>query len=652
MAGESSQISLVASLEAIDRMSKPMTDAASAVGALDKASESADKSTEKLDAGLKKVGESSLITTESIMKLGGAMGAIMGVGAAVKFGEDSIKAYASQQKAITQLDFAMKAVGASYADSKKEINEFLAAQTKGTEFTKGDARAAMTELIRLTGSYGEQTKEATKLALDMAAATGGSATSAAHGIAMAHEGAYRALYQYLPALRAVPKATLDAMDAEERSKFLLDSLSKTYSGAATAIDDTTKAIANNKKAWEELKLEVGEFLDNSGILGLGLKTLTGGLGDMLHMLSGDPLSLVEVLAKTNPLTMVWANALDLVGINAHTAAAGIKDLAHQALEAIKPPSDVLADARAALQLKIEAEKAKIALQAALAGATTIGFAPHTFTAGAGGGAGAGGAAPKFGSEFLPGANTDDEKKWLAGIEAGNKHYLDLIDKFHAEEKAKSAQQLAADQKSMDDGLAKEKDHLANLGDLYKDRLALEQQFADDLKAIKEGAAADATDAYKSMTQGFATALSAFAQGDATFKEAIKAQAQAVVMGIAEQATVKALWEGAEALAALAMGNFAGAALHGEAAAAYAGVAVVGYAAGSAMDSAGWDGGGKSAGSGGGGSSAPAPSYQPAQAPAGQTVVVYQTIYGSLVREGEAARLASDAAARYQRSQGR
>lgn len=47
-----------------------------------------------------------------------------------------------------------------------------------------------------------------------------------------------------------------------------------------------------------------------------------------------------------------------------------------------------------------------------------------------------------------------------------------------------------------------------------------------------------------------------------------------LMSIAQQASVKAVMEGVEAIAALAMGNAAGAALHGTAAAGYAGVAVL------------------------------------------------------------------------------
>lgn len=58
------------------------------------------------------------------------------------------------------------------------------------------------------------------------------------------------------------------------------------------------------------------------------------------------------------------------------------------------------------------------------------------------------------------------------------------------------------------------------------------------------------------------------------RNAVYAELQAVLAGLAKEAAVRALWEGAQAIASLAVYNFDAAAKHGAAAAAFAGVAAV------------------------------------------------------------------------------
>jgi hypothetical protein len=155
----------------------------------------------------------------------------------------------------------------------------------------------------------------------------------------------------------------------------------------------------------------------------------------------------------------------------------------------------------------------------------------------------------------------------------------------------------------------------------------------------------ARDAYGALSGAMASALTAFASGESGFMDAVKAQAQAVVMGVAEQAVVKAAWEAAEAVGAFAMGNVAGAVLHGKAAAMYAGVASAGYVAGSAMDSAGWDGGGGRGGAGSYASSLASSDQRVATASASagpQVYEIHQYFQGSYATEGEAGRKIADA----------
>jgi hypothetical protein len=93
------------------------------------------------------------------------------------------------------------------------------------------------------------------------------------------------------------------------------------------------------------------------------------------------------------------------------------------------------------------------------------------------------------------------------------------------------------------------------------------------EAIQENIAKPANiaaDALKDITQGFANAGAAAIWEGKNFKKATNE----MLRGIGQQATAKALFEGASALAALALGDVPTAILHGKAAAAYGVVAGV------------------------------------------------------------------------------
>ncbi len=86
----------------------------------------------------------------------------------------------------------------------------------------------------------------------------------------------------------------------------------------------------------------------------------------------------------------------------------------------------------------------------------------------------------------------------------------------------------------------------------------------------------ASGAAQQMAGALGSSLAASLGEGKGLDSALKEQTHAVLMGISQQAYVKSLMEGAEAVASLAMGNFPGAAAHGAAAAAFA---AVGTAAG-------------------------------------------------------------------------
>lgn len=107
-------------------------------------------------------------------------------------------------------------------------------------------------------------------------------------------------------------------------------------------------------------------------------------------------------------------------------------------------------------------------------------------------------------------------------------------------------------------------------------------------------------AFDTLSGAIGSALGAWIDGSMSAGKAFKAFIAEAVKGLAVQMTIEALKHGAYAIGSLAMGNFAGAAMHGKAAAGFAAGAVVAAAAAKGLASGG-------AASSGGGYSPSAPS---------------------------------------------
>ncbi len=104
---------------------------------------------------------------------------------------------------------------------------------------------------------------------------------------------------------------------------------------------------------------------------------------------------------------------------------------------------------------------------------------------------------------------------------------------------------------------------------YKEMDLFQQKMVDTMGQISASLTADA----EKMTNAIGKSLGASIAGAEGAKLSLRQQTHDALQAIAEQAAGKALWEGAEALASLAMYDYPGAALHGAAAAAYGGVAI-------------------------------------------------------------------------------
>ena len=203
-------------------------------------------------------------------------------------------------------------------------------------------------------------------------------------------------------------------------------------------------------------------------------------------------------------------------------------------------------------------------------------------------------------------------------------------------KAKAFEIGEFDLNLMSDGLNKE---IALMELRYEKERQLSAETQDDITEINRRAIAERKaindkfliaefDKLKELGQGLASAGIEAAYGSIVAQGEFKKSVGDAIFSLGQQAAVQAVFQSAEALAFLAQGNFAGAALKGKAAAAYAGVATIAGVAAAKM------GVGGSSTSGGGAESSPSANPQQAQRPereqADSREIVYNINFGGAV----------------------
>jgi hypothetical protein len=143
------------------------------------------------------------------------------------------KAALDEQIGINQLSQSLKNVGADYNSLSEEIEKNLAATQKKTSFGDGEQRAALAELVSITGTY-EGALEQLSIAVDLAAAKDMDLNSAATLIGRTVTGDTALLKRYGIVVGEGATATEALTTIQER-----------FNGAAEAAADPLTQIKNS-----------------------------------------------------------------------------------------------------------------------------------------------------------------------------------------------------------------------------------------------------------------------------------------------------------------------------------------------------------------------------------------------------------------------
>ncbi len=228
----------------------------------------------------------------------GLAGAAGVAGLGVVLGK-SVQAFAEAEKSTKQLEFALKAAGITSRNTLDDYNAFSAQIQKTTEFTEEQAQSVL-RLYTQYGIFGEEAKEATKLAADLASAMGTDIQTAALNLAKASEGNVQGLQKLGIKLK-------DTGGEGRKFADILGAVNAKFGGFSEAISGTT---AGNL---DQLKKNFGEIAEKIGSIVASLDkkfNVTGGINTLLDKLVGSegPKNL-ENLKKINNELLLMQEAL-------------------------------------------------------------------------------------------------------------------------------------------------------------------------------------------------------------------------------------------------------------------------------------------------------------------------------------------------------
>ncbi|PBZ30529.1 phage tail length tape measure family protein [Pseudomonas aeruginosa] len=195
--------------------------------------------------GAKEIGSASDAASLAWGKLGKvAAGALSGITVGAVFGA-VIRNTKQMEKEQAQLEAVLRSTGESAGFSREQLNEMASSMERTSTVSAGEINQAQTNLLAFTGIVGEQFPRALQSAIDMAARTGTTVTSAAETIGRALDVPSKGLtalskqgFRFTEEQKKAAEQLEATGRTAEAQGIILKALEESYGGAAAASRDT------------------------------------------------------------------------------------------------------------------------------------------------------------------------------------------------------------------------------------------------------------------------------------------------------------------------------------------------------------------------------------------------------------------------------
>jgi hypothetical protein len=215
-----------------------------------------------------------------VKNLGRSLGLALGTAAIVRFGKQSVKAFAEDDNAARSLAKTLENLGLNTRYAGSELNGYISRLEQQTGVLDDELRPAMDRLLRATGSI-TKSQELLALALDISAGTGKDLTAVSQGLQKA----------YLGNNASLGRLGVGLTKAELNSSSFLDiqtKLTTLFAGQAKDAADSFQGSLNKLTiASNNAKEAIGKGLVEAlAILGGGDGSVDGAVGVIDKMASG------------------------------------------------------------------------------------------------------------------------------------------------------------------------------------------------------------------------------------------------------------------------------------------------------------------------------------------------------------------------------
>jgi hypothetical protein len=209
---------------------------------------------------LKKAKQDVGVFDKQVKKLGGTLAAAFSARAIVRFGKETVKAFAADEAAAKSLEIQLKNTG--FAFSSPAVELYIANLQKTTGVLDDELRPAFQQLLTVTGSI-TTSQNALNTAMDVSAATGKSLSQVTTALSRAYAGNTTGLSRLGAGL---DKTLLKAGNMDD----IMAELNKKFSGQALARLDTYAG---------KMSLFAASVANAEEIIGKGLLDALTELGD-------------------------------------------------------------------------------------------------------------------------------------------------------------------------------------------------------------------------------------------------------------------------------------------------------------------------------------------------------------------------------------
>ena len=248
--------------------------------------------------------------SNSVKKLGMALGVTLGGAAVARFAKSSAKAFIEDEKAASRLTQSIKNLGLAYATN--DIRQYVDQLTLASGVADNQLRPALQALLQTTGSV-TKSQQLLSDAINISRGSGESLSTVANDLSQAYVGNLKGLRKYYLGLTQAELKAMSFADIQERLNGLFSGASaaylKTYAGQMELLTNTAN----------EAKEVIGKGLVDALVLASGSNNVADLSTDMMDFanFTADAVTGVGLLAdKLNSLPVVgeigWRGLLDAI----------------------------------------------------------------------------------------------------------------------------------------------------------------------------------------------------------------------------------------------------------------------------------------------------------------------------------------------------